>query len=144
MAELKTQRTAASVAEFLSKVPEGMRADGQALLKLMKTATGMKPAMWGASMVGFGSFHYKSERSAQEGDWPLTGFSPRKANLTVYIMGGLHKQQALLKKLGKHKLSGGSCVYIRKLSDVHAPTLVKLVQAGVKEMRKRYPDAKSS
>jgi hypothetical protein len=144
MAELKTQKTKASVAEFLSKVPEGMRADGQALLKLMRKATGMKPAMWGTSMVGFGSFHYKSERSAQEGDWPLTGFSPRKANLTVYIMGGMHKERELLKKLGKYKLSGGSCVYIRKLSDVHAPTLIKLVQAGVKEMRKRYPDARSS
>ena len=144
MAELKTQRTAASVTDFLAKTPESSRADALALLKLMKKATGMKPAMWGTSMVGFGSFHYKSERSSQEGDWPLTGFSPRKANLTVYIMGGLHKQQALLKKLGKHKLSGGSCLYIRKLSDVDAPTLIKLVQDGVKEMRKRYPDSKSS
>ena len=143
MAELKTQKNKASVSEFLAKTPEGMRADALALLKLMRKATGMKPAMWGASMVGFGSFHYKSERSSQEGDWPLTGFSPRKANLTVYIMGGLGKQAALLKKLGKHKLSGGSCLYIKKLSDVHAPTLVKLVQEGVKEMRKRYPDAEA-
>ena len=141
MAELKTQKTAASVSDFLAKVPAGMRDDAKDLLKLMQKATGMKPAMWGTSIVGFGSFHYKSERSSQEGDWPLTGFSPRKANLTVYIMSGVGKQQALLKKLGKYKLSGGSCVYIKKLSDVHAPTLVKLVQAGVKEMRKRYPDA---
>jgi hypothetical protein len=144
MAELKTQRTKASVAEFLAKVPESSRADAQALLKLMRKATGMKPAMWGTSIVGFGSFHYKSERSSQEGDWMLTGFSPRKANLTIYIMCGVGRQQELLKKLGKFKLSGGSCVYIRKLSDVHAPTLVKLVQEGVKAMRKRYPDARSS
>lgn len=144
MAELKTQRTSASVAGFLAKTPESSRADAQALLKLMRKATGMKPAMWGTSIVGFGSFHYKSERSSQEGDWPLTGFSPRKANLTVYIMSGARAHQALLKKLGKFKLSGGSCIYIRKLSDVHAPTLVKLVQAGVKEMRKRYPGAVST
>jgi hypothetical protein len=144
MAELKTQRTKASVAEFLAKVPESSRADAQALLKLMRKATGMKPAMWGTSIVGFGSFHYKSERSSQEGDWMLTGFSPRKANLTIYIMCGVGRQQELLTKLGKFKLSGGSCVYIRKLSDVHAPTLVKLVQEGVKAMRKRYPDARSS
>ena len=144
MAELKTKRTAASVAGFLAKAPAGLRADAQALLELMRKATGMKPAMWGTSIVGFGSFHYKSERSSQEGDWPLTGFSPRKANLTVYIMCGVTKHQALMKKLGKYKLSGGSCVYIRKLSDVHAPTLAKLVQAGVKEMRKRYPGALST
>ena len=144
MAELKTKRTDASVAGFLAKTPAGLRADAQALLKLMRKATGMKPAMWGTSIVGFGSFHYKSERSRQEGDWPLTGFSPRKSNLTVYIMSGVTKQQALLKKLGKHKLSGGSCIYIRKLSDVHAPTLAKLVQAGVKEMRTRYPRALST
>lgn len=144
MAELKTQKTRASVAEFLAKTPADIRADAQALLKLMRKATGMKPAMWGTSIVGFGSFHYKSERSSQEGDWMLTGFSPRKANLTVYIMSGAKAQKELLKKLGKFKLSGGSCVYIRKLSDVHAPTLVKLVQVGVKEMRKRYPNASST
>jgi hypothetical protein len=142
MAELKTKKNSASVQDFLKSVPdEKRRADGLELLRIFKKATGMKPAMWGSAIVGFGMYHYKSERSTQEGDWPLTGFSPRKASLTVYIMAGLTSQSALLKKLGKHKISGGSCVYINKLSDIHEPTLVKLIQAGVKEMKKRYPKA---
>src|SRR6185503_14543283 len=107
MAELKTQKNTASVTVFLASVPdEQRRKDGLELLKIFKKATGMKPTMWGSAIVGFGQYHYKSERSTQEGDWPLTGFSPRKANLTVYIMGGLgaaKKQGGLLQHLGKHK-----------------------------------------
>ncbi len=98
----------------------------------------MKPMMWGTAIVGYGKYHYKSERSTQEGDWPLTGFSPRKANLTVYIMPGFQKLKSELKKLGKHKISGGSCIYINKLSDIHVPTLTKIIKWGVVEMKKRY------
>ena len=94
--------------------------------------------MWGESMVGYGQYHYKSERSTQEGDWPLAGFSPRKANLTVYIMPGFKGYGPLLKKLGKHKVSGGSCIYINKLADIHEPTLVAIIKDSVREMKRRY------
>ncbi len=139
MAELKTKMNAASVVAFIKKVedPE-KRRDALQLLEIFEKATGMKPAMWGTSIIGFGSYHYKSERSAQEGDWPLTGFSPRKANLTIYIMSGAKKYASVLKKLGKHKISGGSCIYISKLSDIHVPTLSTIIKDSVKEMRKRY------
>lgn len=140
MAELKTQKTAASVTAFIDTVQdEGRRADAKALLKIFKDTTGMKPAMWGSSIIGFGQYHYKSERSTQEGDWPMTGFSPRKANLTVYIMPGFKSYTSLLKKLGKHKISGGSCIYIQKLSDIHVPTLRTIIKDSVKQMQKRYP-----
>jgi hypothetical protein len=144
MAEVKTKRNNGSVEKFIASSPVTRREDAVELLKLMKQATGMKPALWGnttASFVGFGMYHYKSERSTQEGDWPLTGFSPRKANLTVYIMSGFKNHTALLKKLGKYKASGGSCLYINKLSDIDQAVLAKVIQASVKEMKKRYPDA---
>ena len=139
MAELKTLPTNASVAKFIDSVPDKQRReDAKHLLKIFKQATGVKPKMWGTAIVGYGMYHYKSERSTQEGDWPLTGFSPRKQNLTVYIMPGFQKNKALLKKLGKHKISGGSCIYINKLSDIHVPTLVLIIKQGVKEMKVRY------
>ncbi len=169
MAELKTQKTKASVPAFVNAVPDvAQRADAKGLLKIFKDATGMKPAMWGETgegprrkgagptgpsrgraesprrlmggrgIVGYGSYHYKSERSAQEGDWMLTGFSPRKGNLTVYIMPGFKEYGPLLKKLGKHKISGGSCIYIKKLSDIHVPTLTTIIKKSVKEMQKRH------
>lgn len=139
MAELKTKKTKASVAAFIAGVAdEQRRKDAQGLVKIFQEATGMKPAMWGSSIVGFGSYHYESERSSQKGDWPLTGFSPRKANMTVYIMPGFKEYGALLKKLGKHKVSGGSCIYFTKLSDLHAPTLKSLIKRSVKDMQKRY------
>ena len=139
MTELKTKKTSVGVSTFIASVEnEQRRADAKKLLKIFKDATGMKPAMWGASIVGFGSYHYKSERSTQEGDWPLTGFSPRKANLTVYIMPGFKEYGSLLKKLGPHKLSGGSCIYINKLSDIHAPTLTTIIKKSIVEMKKRY------
>lgn len=138
MAELKTQKNKASVSTFLNSVEnEGQRADAKKLLTIFKETTGMRPAMWGTSIIGFGSYHYKSERSRQEGDWPLTGFSPRKANLTVYIMPGFKEYTVLLKKLGPHK-TGGSCLYIRKLSDIHVPTLKTIIKKSVQEMQRRY------
>ncbi len=139
MAELKTKKTAASAATFIDSVKDAeKRADAMRLLKIFKAATGMKPVMWGSSIIGFGQYHYKSERSTQEGDWPLTGFSPRVQNLTVYIMPGFKAYGPLLKKLGKHKISGGSCIYIKRLSDIHVPTLTALIKRSVSDMRKRY------
>lgn len=139
MAELKTQKTAASPSKFIGAIKdERKRADAKELLKIFKSATGMSPKMWGTSIVGYGQYHYKSERSSQEGDWPLTGFSPRAANLTVYIMPGFKDFKADLKKLGKHKISGGSCIYIKKLSDVDVPTLKSLITKSVAMMKKKY------
>ncbi len=138
MAELKTQKNKASVLEFLKKNPDPVqKQDSLILLKAMKEVTGEKPMMWGTTIVGFGEYHYKSERSTQEGDWPLTAFSPRKQNLTVYIMGGFKGHEALLEKLGKHTHSV-SCLYIKRLSDVHLPTLKKIIERGYKTMKKRY------
>lgn len=139
MAELKTVKNKASVSAFVKAVQDPQRRkDAKELLTIFKKATGMKPAMWGTSIVGYGSYHYKSERSTQEGDWPLTGFSPRKSNLTIYIMPGFKSYGPLLKKLGKHKVSGGSCIYIRKLSDVHVPTLITIIKDSVREMKRRH------
>lgn len=139
MAELKTLKTTASPRAFIAGVADDQkRADATALLKIFADATGMKPAMWGSSIVGYGSYHYKSERSTQEGDWPLTGFSPRAQNLTIYIMPGFKEYGPLLEKLGKHKISGGSCVYIKRLSDIHVPTLTRLIKKSVADMQKRH------
>jgi hypothetical protein len=134
MAELKTKATDASVAKFLKGIKdEDARADCEALAKLMRRATGSKPRMWGPSIVGFGSYHYKYA-SGREGDWFLAGFSPRKQSLTLYCMGGLDAD--LMKKLGRHKV-GGSCLYIKRLADVDVPTLEKLVAKSVSTAKKR-------
>ncbi len=138
MAELKTKKNAASVSGFIAAIKDkGRREDAQRLLKIFKQATGLKPAMWGTSIIGFGSYHYKSERSAQEGDWPLTGFSPRKANLTIYIMPGFKNYGPLLKKLGKHKTSVG-CLYINKLADVDKKALGALIKRSCSDMKRTY------
>jgi len=135
--ELKTQRNRASVAAFLKSVPDPeRRADCAALVALMKAASGAKPEMWGASIVGFGSFRYRGA-SGREGDWMLTGFSPRKQNVTVYVMSGFEPFAELMPKLGKHKISGGSCLYFNRLSDLHLPTLRKIVKQSVALTRKR-------
>lgn len=139
VAELKTKKTAVSPSAFIATVKDPQRrADAKALLALFKKTTGMPPKMWGSAIVGFGQYHYKSERSTQEGDWPLTGFSPRAANLTVYIMPGFKDYGPLLKKLGKHKVSGGSCIYIKKLADVDQKILAEIIKASVRDMRKKY------
>lgn len=126
MAELKTQKTDASVEDFLNGVPdERKRQDSFAILELMRDVTGEEPAMWGSSIVGFGSYRYKYA-SGQEGEWPLVGFSPRKRNLTLYIMSGFEDYEPLLAQLGKYK-TGKSCLYINKLEDVDLATLSELV-----------------
>lgn len=139
MAELKTQKNKASVKDFIESVDnEQKRKDSYELLKIFKDATGMEPVMWGTSIIGYGSYHYKSERSTQEGDWPLTGFSPRKQQISVYIMPGFSDYEDLLKELGKFKISKGSCLYIKKLEDIDTKILAKLIKDSVKVMKKRY------
>ena len=134
MAELKTKQTDASVDDFLAAYPEETRKDCLEIAKMMKSAAKAEPKMWGTSIVGFGSYHYKSERSRQEGDWPLTGFSPRKQNLTLYFMTGFDRYGSLLKKLGKHTTSKG-CLYIKRLSDVDKKVLKELITESVKVMK---------
>ena len=133
-AELKTKVNEASVEGFLNSVKEeAVRKDCFEIMKMMKQVTKEEPRMWGSSIVGFGSYHYKGA-SGREGDWMLTGFSPRKQNLTLYIMGGFDTQAGLLKKLGKFKTSVG-CLYIKELADVDKKVLKELVQKSVKRMK---------
>ncbi|MDY7232138.1 DUF1801 domain-containing protein [Hyalangium rubrum] len=139
MAELKTKKTVASVEDFLASVsPEKKRQDAIALCELMRKVTKLEPKMWGPSMVGFGDYHYQYE-SGHEGDTFLVGFSPRKANLTLYIMPGFEPYTDLLSQLGKYK-TGKSCLYINTLDDVDAPTLRKIIQSAFADMKKRKKD----
>ena len=136
MAKLKTKATKESVVKFLNSIePKEKRADGFVLLKMFQKITGEKANMWGLSIVGFGMYHYKSERSTQEGDWPLVAFSPRKQSLTLYIMMGNKDSGELLKKLGKHKASGG-CLYIKRLGDVNPKILAALIKKSFQYMKK--------
>lgn len=133
-ADIKTKPTAQSVEGFLNKVPNAQRrADSFTVLKMMAEATNEPPKMWGPSIVGFGSYHYKYE-SGREGDMCLIGFSPRAQALTLYIMPDFGTRDALLKKLGKHTTSK-ACLYIKKLSDIDLPTLKALIFQSVKAMR---------
>jgi len=128
MAELKTLATKASVTKFLKSIEsKEKQQDGFELLKMFEKITGQKAVMWGSSIVGFGKYHYESERSAQKGDWPLSAFSPRKQNLTLYVMAGNKDSHDLLGKLGKHKTSVG-CLYINRLSDVDQKVLAALIK----------------
>ena len=133
MAELKTKPTDQSVEAFLNGLSdEKKRQDSFTLLDLMKNVTGVEPKMWGSSIIGFGDYHY-TYASGQEGDWFLTGFSPRKQNLTVYITAGFDQYEALLKQLGKYT-TGKSCLYIKKLEDIDLPTLKTLIEQSVNYM----------
>ena len=134
MAEQKTKPTNESVEDFLNRIPEAeRRADCFALAKMMEEITGEKPVMWGPSIVGFGSYSYKYA-SGHAGDWPISGFSPRKKDLTLYIMVGFEKYPELMEKLGKHSHSK-SCLYIKRLSDIHVPTLKKLIKIGIRDLK---------
>lgn len=140
MAEIKTKVNDASVEDFINSVEnETRRKDGFELLKIYKRVTGLEPKMWGPSMIGFGMYHYKSERSSQEGDWPLAAFSPRKQNLTLYVYPNNHPE--LLKKLGKHTTSV-SCLYINKLADIDVKVLEKLVAASYKKAQKEFGNSR--
>lgn len=137
MAENKTKTTEASVDDYLAAIEdEARRKDCMALAKLMTKATKYKPVMWGSSIVGFGSYHYKYE-SGREGDSCLTGFSPRKGDISVYLMGDYEGREELFAQLGRHKM-GKACLYIRQLSDVDLKVLEQLVIGSVAEMKRRY------
>ncbi len=138
MAENKTQPTKRSVTSFLRQIKdEHRRGDGFTLLRIMQDATGLKPEMWGDSIVGFGRYHYKG-KSGREGEWFLTGFSPRKQNMTLYIMPGFDRYVGLLKRLGKHK-TGKSCLYVNSLEDLNMPALKELIKKSAQVMAKAKP-----
>ena len=139
MSQLKTQKNKASVKAFLDAVEnEKRRKDAQTVLKLMRQVTGLRPQMWGTSIIGFGSYRYQNT-SGRKGEWFLTGLSPRKQALTVYIMSGFSSYDTLLKRLGKFK-TGRSCLYINKLEDIELSVLEQLVAESFSYMREKYPD----
>jgi hypothetical protein len=136
MAKLKTKATTVSVDTYISKIAdESVRDDCHTLVRMMQKITNEPPVMWGPSIVGFGKYHYKYA-SGHEGDMCLTGFSPRKTNLTVYAYASAHPE--LLKKLGKHKATK-ACIYIKTLEDIDLKVLEKIVSENVKQVRKTYP-----
>lgn len=138
MPALKTQKNDASVEAFLESVdPEKRREDSKVILKMMREVTGDEPSMWGASIIGFGSYRYKYA-DGRENAWFQTGFSPRKQNLTLYIMPGFDRYKELLARLGKFK-TGKSCLYINKLEDVDFDVLRELVKESVKVMAASNP-----
>lgn len=139
MAELKTKQTDADVFEFIDSFAntEQKKLDSYELVKLMQEVTGFEPKMWGPSIIGFGSYHYKSDRSTQEGDWPLIGFSPRKAAISLYVYSGSDEHAHLLKDLGKFKM-GKACIYIKKLSDIDQGELIKMIKETIQFLKTRY------
>jgi len=142
MTELKTTETEASVDRFLDSIEDPARqADCRAAVAMMEEVTGERPKMWGASIIGFGRYHYRYD-SGREGDWFLTGLSPRKQSLTLYVMAGFDEYEELLARLGKHK-TGRSCLYVKRLADLDPEVLRRLVALSVDEMRRRYPPAGS-
>ena len=133
----KTQPTAVSPETFLSGIEHQVRReDGLVLLELFSRVTKLKPKMWGASIIGFGRYHYKYE-SGREGESLMTGFSPRKSALSIYIMPGYRDLSEMLDRLGKHK-TGKSCLYINKLADIELPVLEEIILNGLAYMRKNY------
>lgn len=132
-AEPKTRPTDVPVADFIAAVENPVRrADAEVIRTMLEEVTGEKPVMWGPSIVGYGSY------KGPTGDWPIIGFSPRKAELVLYFMGGYAEQQALLAKLGKHSTSV-ACLYVKKLADVDMAVLREMAVKAVAEMRERYP-----
>ncbi|MBL6448680.1 DUF1801 domain-containing protein [Fulvivirga sp. 29W222] len=137
MAELKTKLNEENVENFINSVKdEQRRRDSFKVLHLMKGITDTEPKMWGSSIIGFDHYHYKYN-SGREGDWFITGFSPRKQALTLYIMAGFSKYEELLQKLGKYK-TGKSCLYIKRLEDIDLNVLKELINSSVRYMRKKY------
>lgn len=137
MAELKTKINEESVKKFLENIEDDKkRADSYVILNLMKEVTGEEPKMWGKSIVGFGTYHYKY-KSGREGDWFKAGFSPRKSALTLYIMSGFEDYEDLMAELGKYK-TGKSCLYIKKIEDIDLKVLEKLVEKSLKHLDRLY------
>ncbi|GAB4453097.1 MAG: hypothetical protein OHK0029_05220 [Armatimonadaceae bacterium] len=141
MSEMKTQRTDASVEDFLQALSPERQADCRALVERMREVTGEEPALWGENIIGFGSYHYRYA-SGREGDWFLLGFSPRKQNLTLYLSYTLAENTELLEKLGKHTI-GKSCLYIKRLSDVDADVLTELFGVSVQQTRELFGETNS-
>ena len=138
LAVLKTKENNASVEGFLQTVAdEGQRKDAAEILSMMKKITGEKPKMWGTSIIGFGNYIYESPKTGRSGEWFITGFSPRKQNLTIYIMPGFTAYNDLLKKLGKHK-TGGGCLYFNKLAEIDVSILKELISHSFKYMKEKY------
>lgn len=137
MAELKTKPTEEDPSKFLKGIEDDQkRTDCLELLALMEAITGKKPKMWGTSIIGFGNYHYKYA-SGREGDYFVTGFSPRKQNLTIYIMPGFTPYEAVMSKIGKYK-TGKSCLYIKKLDDIDRDLLRELISQSVRDMAEIY------
>jgi len=139
MAEIKTKQHDGDVGEFIrafADTPQKIE-DSFALVKLMQDFTGFEPKMWGPSIIGFGVYHYKSDRSKQEGDWPLIGFSPRKAAISLYIYSGTPEEKILLGTLGKYTM-GKACIYIKKLADIDTEVLKKIMALSMSHTRQKY------
>ena len=141
MSDIKTTVTDANVADFINSFADTdqKRADSFELLKIMQEFTGYEGKMWGPSIIGFGCYHYKSERSRQEGDYPLVGFSPRKAAISLYVYMGTEEDRPFLDDLGKFKM-GKACIYVKKLSDINIDALKKLMGATIAFLRQKYPE----
>lgn len=133
--ELKTKRNSASVTDYLNLLEEGQKKqDCLQLLEILRESTGEEPMMWGGSIIGFGKYAYQYP-TGQSGEWPITGFSPRKQNISIMIMSGLKKYPELMQKLGKYK-TGVSCLYVRKLSDIDMNVFRELLKYSLEDMRK--------
>jgi hypothetical protein len=138
MAKNKTAETSISVADFINAVKdETKRKDSFSLIDIIKKLTGLEPKMWGPSIVGFGSYHYKYD-SGHEGDSPLLGFSPRASAITLYFSGDFEEREQLLEKFGKHT-TGKGCIYVKKLNDINIDTLQKMVAKQIKHIKELYP-----
>ena len=139
MGNIKTKQHNADVHDFIMSFADtyAKRADSFALLKIMEDFTGLEPKMWGPSMIGFGSYSYKSDRSAQNGEWFLVGFSPRKAAISLYVYSGLKEHAHLLENFGKFKM-GKACLYIKKLSDIDEDTLRALMGATISHLKEKW------
>ncbi|MEO6168405.1 MAG: DUF1801 domain-containing protein [Chitinophagales bacterium] len=138
MAKNKTVETKASVTSFLKKIPDDKRReDVSAIIDLIGKHTGLEPKMWGTSIVGFGSYHYKYE-SGREGDAPLTGIASRANSITLYLGSAFDQRDELLQKFGKHKVSGG-CVHIQKTADINTGVLIRMVKNSISQRKKEYP-----
>ncbi|WP_394168408.1 DUF1801 domain-containing protein [Saccharospirillum alexandrii] len=135
----KTQPTSTSIAEFIESLDDERRQiECNQLVELMREESGQEPVLWGPAIIGFGQYHYRYE-SGREGDFMRVGFSPRKQNLSIYIIPGFKPYQAVLERLGKHKL-GKSCLYIKRLEDVDISALRELVRQSLADMNERYPE----
>ncbi len=139
MSEIKTRPTGNDVEEFIRSFAdtEQKRKDSFELISLMREITGEEPKMWGPSIIGFGNYHYKSEKSRQEGDWPVVAFSPRKAAISLYVYTGFPEHEHLLKDLGKFKM-GKACIYVKKLSDINQEALKKLMLETIGFLQAKY------